>query len=177
MIAQLSAELTQKFSGEFDSISGTVIEESGENKILFKAHINNQSKQTVVGAAMVGSPEIAELKRLWLQISQEVQSPFEVTDKATRASISVGSLSELQKHVLNQGRKGSYIQRYKGLGEMNPEQLEETTMDPSKRVLLQVSISDAIEADRLFSTLMGDDVEPRRKFIQENALTVSSLDV
>jgi DNA gyrase subunit B len=92
-------------------------------------------------------------------------------------SFRISGPSNLYERSIEQGRKGLGIQRYKGLGEMNPDQLWETTLDPDARILLKVSIDDAAEADNVFATLMGEEVEPRRNFIQERALEVENIDI
>ncbi len=102
---------------------------------------------------------------------------YRLLDPDLPAPVSVHSLRALLDTVRNWGRKGLSIQRYKGLGEMNPEQLYETTMNPDKRKLLKVVLEDAVEADQIFTLLMGDKVEPRREFIQENALNFRNLDI
>lgn len=105
------------------------------------------------------------------------EKPAELVLSPTASPIAIYGPSDLYEIIMAQGRKGLNIQRYKGLGEMNPDQLWETTLDPDARSLVQVKISMADKADEVFSTLMGDVVEPRREFIQANALDVSNLDV
>ncbi|CAM6055144.1 unnamed protein product [Sphagnum tenellum] len=100
-----------------------------------------------------------------------------ITALGAGIEIKIASVEELAGRVLEHAKSGMSIQRYKGLGEMNPEQLWETTMDPSRRTLLKVNVEDAVDADGIFSVLMGDQVEPRRQFIDDNALRVRNLDI
>ena len=117
----------------------------------------------------VGSAEAAPVEDAADDAEGEAQS-FNPNTAITRPS-------QLLETVLAAGRKGLSISRYKGLGEMNAEQLWETTLDPEARVLLQVKVEDADVTDEIFTRLMGDIVEPRREFIQDNALNVANLDV
>jgi DNA gyrase subunit B len=103
--------------------------------------------------------------------------PFRIRAENSEDEQVVNSAVELLDNLLKRGEKGLSIQRYKGLGEMNPDQLADTTMDADKRTLLQVRIPDMVEAEDAFTTLMGDDVEPRREFIERNALEVQNLDI
>ena len=96
---------------------------------------------------------------------------------AKPADVAVANSDDLVEFFIAAGKKGVAINRYKGLGEMNPDQLWATTMDPDARTLLQVKAEDHTEADQMFTTLMGDQVEPRRKFIEDNALDVKNLDI
>ncbi|MCR4532301.1 DNA topoisomerase (ATP-hydrolyzing) subunit B [Acinetobacter venetianus] len=131
-------------------------------------YVHNLPHSYLLDAGLLNSAEYARLlKNLksWFKLIEEGA----YLQKGERR-IQVGNFHQVWQHILQDSRRGMMIQRYKGLGEMNAEQLWETTMDPENRNMLQVTIDDAIEADRMFSCLMGDDVEPRRAFIEENAL-------
>ena len=143
--------------------------------LAFTRRLRGVTERHVIDGPLTRSAEARKLDALADELQAVYQKPgiFAVKDKETRIS----SPTELFAAVLEAGRKGVTIQRYKGLGEMNPDQLWETTLDPEARTLLQVRINHADEADEIFSTLMGDVVEPRRDFIQENALKVANLDV
>jgi len=109
------------------------------------------------------------------QSLQEIYNTPASLHRRDRGQVIHGPL-DLLRAILEEGEKGLSLQRYKGLGEMNPDQLWETTLDPDARTLLQVRVDDMVEADDLFTKLMGDVVEPRREFIQQNALSVENLD-
>ncbi|MBP9708394.1 MAG: DNA topoisomerase (ATP-hydrolyzing) subunit B [Oligoflexales bacterium] len=152
-------------------------------QLIFNTRIKDKPQRTLVDAEWLNSPELTEMRRVYTQMQEIASVPFRCeslgTDEAeeNKNAHTINTVEELSEFITSTGRKGAYIQRYKGLGEMNPDQLEVTTMDINKRTLLKVEISDAIEADMLFRTLMGDDVEPRRDFIQQNALKVKNIDI
>jgi len=128
-----------------------------------------------IGLALAAQPEYRRFRTLAKTIAKYNEPPFVVVKNDHRES--QPSWNELLNYVKAEGKKDASVQRYKGLGEMNSEQLAETTMNPEKRTLLQVRLEDAVESEEIFSTLMGEDVENRRKFIEDNALDVKNLDV
>jgi DNA gyrase subunit B len=132
-------------------------------------------KITLLTPDMLNASEIIELRQLWKAI--QVVSKLPLTIEQGQSEFSFDNYNEFFEHVMTTTKKGVYIQRYKGLGEMNPDQLWETTLNPENRNLLKVTIDDAVAADETFSVLMGEQVEPRRKFIHDNALMVRGLDV
>ncbi|MEP6911555.1 MAG: DNA gyrase subunit B, partial [bacterium] len=119
--------------------------------------------------------EFQKAVELYKSLEDKLSAPFVTGENGT--SEEIPTREALLEKVLAAAKKDLSIQRYKGLGEMNPEQLWETTMNPDKRTLLQVRIDDLVETDQMFTVLMGEAVEPRRKFIEDNALDVRNLDV
>ena len=138
--------------------------------------IQGAKRVAPINTALIESPEYEELTKYYQAMRAMGEGPYTVSIDNKPDQV-IDNVEDLAAKVVETAKAGMSVQRYKGLGEMNPEQLWETTMDPMRRTLLQVSVDDAVEADGIFSVLMGDQVEPRRQFIEENALRVRNLDV
>jgi len=149
--------------------------EHGSYNLRCFTSTNGSRMETSLDLEMVSSGQFEELRKLSKQLSSIGMPPFIL--KTGESSQEVAGLSALVQEIFSGGKKGLEIQRYKGLGEMNPGQLWDTTMNPESRTLLQVRLEDAVKADDIFTVLMGDQVEPRRDFIQRNALSVTNLDI
>ena len=146
--------------------------ESGGDPI---AHLSGERTATIATETLK-SPDYQALLEVFQEVPPLYKGPAIIVDDGGK-EIAVKSHDELIRTVFDLAKEGATLQRYKGLGEMNPEQLWETTMNPEKRTLLKVSMEDAVGADEMFTVLMGDAVEPRREFIERNALDVVNLDI
>ncbi|MEW6613092.1 MAG: DNA topoisomerase (ATP-hydrolyzing) subunit B [Pseudomonadota bacterium] len=172
LVARLNARRTadEQFSGEWRQD-----EADGEGRIFVTRRIHGAQQRAIFDTEFLQSGEYRKLHQFGAQVEGLLGSGAYV--QRGERSREVQSFREAITWLIEEAKRGQTIQRYKGLGEMNPEQLWETTMDAANRRLLKVTIEDAISADEIFSTLMGDAVEPRRAFIEQNALQVSRLDV
>jgi len=175
--AKVMAEVSRRH-GELGQAAPEYTEdvEHGTWEIKFPAGQHGVRRVTLINADLVRSPEFVELKRLSAELKNRLVEPLKLVHDGGEP-IEVKGWDEIAGQIEELGRKGLQIQRYKGLGEMNAEQLWETTMDPNRRNLLRVKIEEMEEADGIFTKLMGDLVEPRREFIEENALNVRNLDI
>jgi DNA gyrase subunit B len=139
------------------------------------------ARPVVIDWSLVDSAEYEELYAIEQDLRSIGPAPYFVREtekeKGKAEETELEDADALWDHIDARGRKGTQIQRYKGLGEMNAEQLWETTLDPNTRVMLQVRLDDAVQSDQIFTILMGDQVEPRRQFIEDNALNVKNLDI
>jgi DNA gyrase subunit B len=160
-----------------ESFEIRVDEEHGGHAIHVTQAVNGVSKTGIVDAAFLAGYEMKKLVELAGRIDGFLDGPYRLATNGSGSEVALATLSEAVDAVLQSAEKGLTINRYKGLGEMNPATLWETTMNPATRRLLQVRVEDAVEADSIFTILMGDAVEPRREFIETNALNVSNLDI
>ena len=153
--------------------------EHGAARITITPRPGAAARPVVIDWSLVDSAEYEELYAIEQDVRSIGPAPYFVRDaeKGNGEETELEDADALWDFIDARGRKGTHIQRYKGLGEMNPEQLWETTLDPNTRVMLQVRLDDAVQTDQIFTILMGDQVEPRRQFIEDNALNVKNLDI
>lgn len=157
-------------------------EAAGNGGVEYQLHVVTKFKgaerSTVVSRELLSRGDFLRLRRITQGFRALGAQPFKLIEtESGQEAETCKDLEEVADVLEARGRKGLTITRYKGLGEMNPEQLWQTTMNPDNRMLLQVRVEDAIEADQVFTVLMGDEVEPRRKFIEDNALRIRNLDI
>jgi DNA gyrase subunit B len=139
---------------------------------------NGEPREVIIGRGLIFSNNFQHAVILGQKVLKYDHPSFVVYEKGKpNGEVQIEDKHNLLFYMMNEGKRGIAVQRYKGLGEMNPEQLWKTTMDPTHRTLLRVKVEDVVETDEIFTVLMGDEVEPRRDFIQTNALEVSTLDV
>lgn len=150
-------------------------EEHESNKIICRVETEGQVHSLDITHELVGSADFRELQKVAPPAIGLGRPPYKL--KAKGVETDYAGTAELVRAILELGKQGLALQRYKGLGEMNPTQLWETTMNPETRTLLQVKLEDIAGVDDIFSILMGDEVAPRRDFIQQHALEVRNLDV
>ena len=148
---------------------------AADGGLKFERMVRGVKEFAHIDMALIGSSDARHIDQLSPRL-KEIYAPPPVLRRKDGVTEISGPRALLET-IFATGRKGLSMQRYKGLGEMNAEQLWETTLDPNVRSLLQVRVNDATDADGLFSRLMGDEVEPRREFIQDNALNVANLDI
>ncbi len=146
-----------------------------EHSAWMVCYHDSTNAERALGLELAGQPEYRRLRGLAKQIAKYNRPPFTVIKDSSR--VTRENCTDLLGYIKDEGRRDVSVQRYKGLGEMNAGQLWETTMNAETRTLLRVRLEDAVECEEIFSTLMGEDVEARRKFIEENALDVRNLDV